>query len=518
MGNQLTIEYIESFVKEKEFFNIDDILLKKVIDILILSNKVNLKDVKSNTILLRVIYETVESENKLPIEYIRRLIDAGIDINDLSKNPYGGYTPLLHLIESVLDEENIQIHIDVARMLLNKGAKLTQINDRGNSTLDILLAKVSRENQQKNENIRRLLQFYLDNIEQYVSNIDDIRWLIFKAYDELIGGIGGNRDPREDLDDVYRPLQETFRNAFEKYGITFEIADMKKYIDDYRAELQRQADEQGRDIDNDYEFVILENLEMNVEEENIEWESESGNSIYKEISDEIMKIPPAKIDISQTITHYDPIEMEETEIHIGNYLSEDRGNIVIVYDNNKYFFTTRVNINNQKKDATLYPCKTGLDEFRMRIDPQLVVSALPLYDLKKVGFLSGYPCIMNKLFGNPDAQLFSLVNLDLNYPSFVSQAFLNEEPDSAVSGLHCQAGQESKLSFLDIAIPFVSRESGKRKPEQAMEEFDRGEPETKRPMRSMEGGTRKKGKRKLSKTKKYIKKSKNKRRTRRTKH
>jgi hypothetical protein len=155
------------------------------------------------------------------------------------------------------------------------------------------------------------------------------------------------------------------------------------------------------------------------------------------------------LNITKTVTFQDPIMQTEEDINVGEYIMEDKDNIVIVYDKNRYFFTTRETIMTQKEDATIYPCKVA-DTLRV----ENIVRDKPLYDLKKIGFIAGYPCNISKLFENPDNQLFALINTEEKYPSFVSDEILNRG-GSFVSGLHCQAGQESKISYMIVAVPSI---------------------------------------------------------------
>ena len=155
------------------------------------------------------------------------------------------------------------------------------------------------------------------------------------------------------------------------------------------------------------------------------------------------------LNITKTVSFQDPIMQTEEDINVGEYIMEDKDNIVIVYDKNRYFFTTRETIMTQKEDATIYPCKVA-DTLRV----ENIVRDKPLYDLKKIGFIAGYPCNISKLFENPDNQLFALINTEEKYPSFVSDEILNRG-GSFVSGLHCQAGQESKISYMIVAVPSI---------------------------------------------------------------
>jgi ankyrin repeat protein len=154
-----------------------------------------------------------------------------------------------------------------------------------------------------------------------------------------------------------------------------------------------------------------------------------------------------RVNITKTIRFEDPIMMSEEDIDIGKYIEEDKDNIVIVYDKNRYFFTNRETIVKQIEDATLYPCMKP-DTMK----PENILRTKPLYDLKKIGLIAGFPCVINKVFENPDHQLFALINTKEKYPSFVSDEILNRG-GSFISGLHCQAGQESKISYMLTAVP-----------------------------------------------------------------
>ena len=153
-----------------------------------------------------------------------------------------------------------------------------------------------------------------------------------------------------------------------------------------------------------------------------------------------------RVNISKTVTYFDPIMQSEETINIGDYIEEDKDNIVIVYNNNNYFMTTREIIQMQLDDATFYPCK----EVDMMI-PENIIMTQRLYDLKKIGFPYGVFANINSLDENKGFQTFALVPLNRSYPSFVSKSVL--DGGSYVSALHCQEGQKSKISYLIPAIP-----------------------------------------------------------------
>jgi len=154
-----------------------------------------------------------------------------------------------------------------------------------------------------------------------------------------------------------------------------------------------------------------------------------------------------RVNISKTVSFEDPIMLVTEQINIEDYIEEDKDNIVIVYNKNRYFFTTRDNINNQKDDATVFPC---LEADTM--NPENILRDRPLYNLIKIGFVGGYHCDMEKYYNNQGNQLFALINTDEKYASFVSDNVLNRA-GSYVSGMHCQEGQGSKISYMIVAVP-----------------------------------------------------------------
>ena len=158
-----------------------------------------------------------------------------------------------------------------------------------------------------------------------------------------------------------------------------------------------------------------------------------------------------RINITKEASFTDPITMEEENINICDYIEEDKDNIVIVYNNNEYFFTTRQIISTQKDDATVYPCVRA--SHAIIPHRENVISTKPLYDLKKIGFVYSHFCDMKRYFNNPDNQLFAIINTKQEYPSFVSDRIFSGRDRDVVSGLHCQEGQESKISYMIVAVP-----------------------------------------------------------------
>jgi len=161
-----------------------------------------------------------------------------------------------------------------------------------------------------------------------------------------------------------------------------------------------------------------------------------------------VKRSPRVIDITKSITFYDPITMEEKKINIQDYIRQDINNIVIGYGNNQFFLTTRQIIDAQLEDALVYPC-LKINEVRTAL------SNKPLYNLRRIGFTYNNPCDMKYYIDNPRTQLFAVVDEQVRYPSFVSHYnFHNQRNPNHVSAFHCQSGLDSNVSFIEAAVQY----------------------------------------------------------------
>lgn len=177
------------------------------------------------------------------------------------------------------------------------------------------------------------------------------------------------------------------------------------------------------------------------------------------IGDTLIKQKDIKININQTIDFFDPIMQEETKINIKEYFKQNNKNIVIAYGSNyqNFFFTDRDTINEQFQDSLVYPCKE-VDTLRR----ENIIETEPLYDLKKIGLTEGSFCNMSEFIRKKTHQLFVIDDTGKTYPSFVSDNVLKGTTDH-VSALHCQAGQEGRVSQLITATPVETALGGKRK-------------------------------------------------------
>lgn len=169
--------------------------------------------------------------------------------------------------------------------------------------------------------------------------------------------------------------------------------------------------------------------------------------------------PRILANITKVVDFEDPIIMTTEKIHVGRYILEDPDNVVIVYGDNKYFFTKREYMYNQMHDATVYPCKTKgapLEHIFENVDDHVINK--PLYDLKKIGLIVPF-CDIMVFFENPQVQLFGLINDTQNYPSFISKNCIDGH--CGYGALHCQDGQESYITRMVVAVPSTT-DNGRR--------------------------------------------------------
>ena len=166
-----------------------------------------------------------------------------------------------------------------------------------------------------------------------------------------------------------------------------------------------------------------------------------------------------KVNVNQTVSWFDPIMQEEETVNIKDYLAESPGNIVIAYGPNlsQFFFTDRDTFAKQKDDATFFACK-DVDTLRA----SNIISSKPLYDLKFIGLIDGGFCDVSVMTAKPSHQVFAIDSTGKTYPSFVSDHVLNRGA-LFVSGLHCQAGQERRVTMLVAATPVETALGGRRR-------------------------------------------------------
>lgn len=164
----------------------------------------------------------------------------------------------------------------------------------------------------------------------------------------------------------------------------------------------------------------------------------------------IQKIPRFGVNINRKGTMTDLITGEDKTLHAAEYLKESHLNVVVMYNKNDLFFTTSTILKFQldNKDNIVYGCPTA-DSF------EGMNRGIKYFNLRSIGLhLDHQFCDMNAFYQNIDAQLFIIYGLNRSFPSFASVAIADDNnPESVMSGLHCQSGQHSNVSNLLIAYP-----------------------------------------------------------------
>lgn len=162
------------------------------------------------------------------------------------------------------------------------------------------------------------------------------------------------------------------------------------------------------------------------------------------------KKPRFGINITHTATHFDLIEGTESDVLIADYIKEDPLNVVIMYGTNQYFFTTSHIIKNAylDKNNIVFGCP-------VRDSYKNVDRNVSYFNLRSIGLITEHQfCNMNVFLKNEDAQLFVVYGLNKSFPGYTSYTNLfNPSYNSAVSGLHCQSGQDSKVAKLVLGYP-----------------------------------------------------------------
>jgi ankyrin repeat protein len=408
-----------------------------------------------------IIWATMNSRIKSSENTVKKLIDAGADLNLQTEE---GETALI--FASCFS--NTQSTENTVKLLIDGGAELNLQKENGESAL-ILASYLS--NTTSTENTVKMLIDAGADLNKQTKN-GDTALTIASCFTnrsssentvKMLIDAGADLNLRTNEGETALILASCFSN-------TTSTENTVKMLIDAGADLNLQANSGDTalifacgNIDttstgNTVKMLVEAGADLNKQ-------LKTGETAYDILKNKIPTSPLLKIlnpnkpnplleqriglNITKTVSFQDPIMQTEEDINVGEYIMADKDNIVIVYDKNRYFFTTRETIMTQKADATIFPCKVP-DTMRV----ENIVRDKPLYDLKKIGFVAGYPCNISKIFENPDNQLFALINTEEKYPSFVSENIL-DRGGSFVSGLHCQAGQESKISYMIVAVPSV---------------------------------------------------------------
>lgn len=378
-----------------------------------------LKDTDGNTSLH---FAILKKENK----DIIKLLNAGADAN-IKDNI--GYTALFNAFLSNLEEDTI-------KKIIESGGTINAVDNFGNNFLMTLLIDLNYDI--KDESDMKVIRLLIDNgIDLNYKNKsgDSILHLVVESFYKF------NKQFIEYLVEKGADI-----NITDNFGITpLILAVMKNNPSLVEFLLEQGADKELKtkdgktaiDIANEEQLTNIINILKGFGVRKNDSKDEENELLNQRI----------RVNITKTVNFEDPIMLTNEKINIEEYIEEDKNNIVIVYNKNNYFFTNRDTINNQKDDAIVYPC---LEPDTMREGN--ILRQRPLYDLKKIGFVGAYFCDIKDFIDNKKHQLFAIINTEEKYPSFVSDEVLNRS-GTVVSALHCQAGQDSKVSFMISAIP-----------------------------------------------------------------
>ena len=181
----------------------------------------------------------------------------------------------------------------------------------------------------------------------------------------------------------------------------------------------------------------------------------------QQAEEEQIKLPRVKASLNVKVEFTDPITQDKFNGTIEEYIDEDENNIVIVFQKKKegklvdqYFLTNRdfIKAAYGGNENTVYPCKQ--ESLALKPREENIVN-VPYFDLHKLGFVETNQqyCNMEQYDKNENNQLFAIVDLKKEYPSFVSHYVRYDPEPNVVSEQHCQAGQEGKVCKMIVATP-----------------------------------------------------------------
>ena len=124
----------------------------------------------------------------------------------------------------------------------------------------------------------------------------------------------------------------------------------------------------------------------------------------------LLKPRRMRINITKTVSFYDPITQELKDINIGKYIEETADNVVFVYRSNEYFFTQR-----------------------SIIKKELNKTSETAYNLTKIGLVNTFPyCDLTRFFSS-DSQLFGIVGTTNDSYATVAVSSCEDNPEETIS-------------------------------------------------------------------------------------
>lgn len=378
--------------------------------------------------------ELVKAATTKDFDKLKQLLQEGVDIN--SQDSQGRTALMMSLVPNFRDNNVFNLlntsaennDEKITQFLIENGANVNIQNNRGDTAL-IFAIELSNNNAAKLliekgadvniiNNKKQNALFYTPNDENYASVIEMMKMLI----DAKI-----NVNQQDEQGDTI--LMKLVRSGKPYAQIQY-----------FQLLLDNGADLNLKNISGhdalDEAYANKDNLDRAIIE-----------LIEKSLSH---KKPRFGINITHTATHYDLIEGTESDVLIADYIKEDPLNVVIMYGTNQYFFTTSSIIKNAylDKNNIVFGCP-------VRDSYKNVDRGLAYFNLRSIGLITEHQfCNMNVFLKNEDAQLFVVYGLNKSFPGYTSYINLfNPSYDSAVSGLHCQSGQDSKVAKMVLGYP-----------------------------------------------------------------
>jgi hypothetical protein len=378
--------------------------------------------------------EFVKAATTKEFDKLKQLLQDGVDIN--SQDSQGRTALMMSLVPNFRNNNVFNLmntsadnnDEKITQFLIENGADLNIKNNRGDTALifaielsnknavELLIKKGANVNITNNKKENAL--FYTPNDENHATVLEMMKMLIEAKI---------NVNQQDEQGDTI--LMKLIRSGKPYAQIQY-----------FQLLLDNGADSSLKNISGhdvlDEAYANIDNLDREIIE-----------IIEKNLSH---KKPRFGINITHTARHFDLIEGTESDVLIADYIKEDPLNVVIMHGTNQYFFTTSSIIKNAYLDKKniVFGCP-------VRDSYKNVDRAISYFNLRSIGLIVEHQfCNMNVFLKNEDAQLFVVYGLNKSFPGYTSYINLfNPSYDSAVSGLHCQSGQDSKVAKMVLGYP-----------------------------------------------------------------
>ena len=424
-----------------------------------------------------LMYHAYNTDGNIQLQLMQIFINAGIDLNEIDTNGETVLFPIVSFAHTPTNMTVLRLALDngadvniqnmqmetplmvaaqsiigfsaspqIIQILLEYGANKLLVNSEGETAYDIINDQVDHDHA-----ILHLLQIQQSSVSSPLTYTppEQNSQSLLPLQDDNIAGPSNLLDGFVQGQSQDQTQYQSYDNAIDDDFESDDDSDLTIETSQ-PGEIYTQlydADSQPGEIYTQL-YNADEQFEQESPEDNID-DSILDDYIYVKDADEEGEYIRLGVNLTKELDFTDPITMEDTNVKISEYIKEDPDNLVFVYDVNRYFLSKRSIINMMRRDATLYPC------FVLNsMNPTNINTNKQLFNLLKIGFVSGYPCIMTALYTNPNKQLFSIFSTNKQFHSFISHDVLHQ--GSMVSGLHCQEGSGSKISILQPAYPSLT--------------------------------------------------------------